>query len=268
MFSLLFYMCTGYMIGFLTRSWGVPAIVYLLYHFVWYWPVFVKSSITPIGDQDYIVFYTLAYMMHSLLGWVLAIVLDMPNVFFGPRKCKQITCEKHRTCKMPGMPNSRKYMMYRLGMAIIIVLLVAATMLPFELIPISLSWLGVILTFIAMICVHAIFWMAFTSALPPHPFKEGQAVYLHGANSCHHCSSADMTLDVVIYMAIYYLFVIPIFCIVFIVVPTFWQFWTSLILFGPYLAFYIIARYSWLRPRGKNANTGYESECDDTCKRP
>lgn len=265
MLSLLFYMCWGFITGFLTRSPAIPAVVYILYHFCFWRPILGTGFLSEI---EFDVFYSLAFMMHAILGWVLALILAVPTSFVGTKHCPIPCTREPAVCKPKS---SRRWIVayiYRFAMSIITIFLMAAATLPFELIPLWLSWLSIILTVLAILIVHIFFLLMFWTRIPPKKIMDFKAVYIHGNNSCHECPPHDMAPDVVIYLAIYYIPMILAFCLTFILAPWWWQFWTAFIIFGFYMIFYIIARFAWLHPRGPG-NRGYkgtERECNTRCQ--
>ena len=275
MFTLYFYMALAFILGLTTRSVGVPMIVYALYHCCFYYPLFGTGF---VSTEEYLVWYTLAFFLHAILGWELACCLGVPNVFRG--RVKNCKCVPHKPEVYPfgQKPDAKSWIIpfvYRFFMALLVIILMVCSTLAFELISLDLAWVGIIVSLLCIVVVHVIFWLAFTAALPPMWLKQSQAVYLHG--QCEpHCmmqyhkmgekgkigmkdiNKFDMTIDVTLYMAFYFVGMSLAFCIVFAMVPTFWQFWTSLIIFGVYAVFYLVAHLAWMTNR-KNV-TGVKKE--------
>lgn len=206
-----------------------------------------------LSSLDFHCFYALAFFLHAVLGWMLAVVLKVPSLFSGKSGCckrKQLL-EKDGTCPMPDEQTAtvmyRRAWAYRFAMGIVIAAIFVATALAFELIPLYLSPLGIIVSFVGLIIAHTLFYLAFSIIPIKSSLKRWQAVYIFRYMSGSEEKVGDMTGDVVVYLAMYFVPMTWAFCATFVWAPWWWQFWTALIIFGFYLILFLIAAVSWLR---------------------
>jgi hypothetical protein len=244
MLSLYFYMVAAFILGFTTRSPGKPAIVYILYHEVFYWPIFGTGFVSAL---DFHVFYALAFLMHAVAGWMLAMVLNVPSLFSGNDGC----CNEQKTDKCPKekkIPMGYLAWIYRLCLGIVVVGLFIVSTLGFELIPLSLMPLGMIVSLVCLLIAHTVFWLAFSNygKKGKQGIKNRQAIYVTLFYRAGKWIRSDMTPDVVLYFAIYYIPMTLVFCLVFTWASWWWQFWTAFIIFGFYFIFYLLAGLTWM----------------------
>lgn len=236
-------MLPGFLMGILSATWGIPMIVFCFFH-----PVFMRSvfGIGMLTEIEFDTYYTLTMLMHALIGYLFARALKLPSVF---TMCYvKLGCPTKDEILTPAM--TWKIFGYRFGMGVLLIMLMTVATLPFELIEVNLIWLGIVLTLILVLIIHVLFFFIygfrFTKAGGKRtPFKVMTAPYYHHDPSVTPGQHMDMTIDVMIYMAIYYIPTAVVFMCV-VAYTTFWQFWVSLILFGFYLIFIAIAGLAWL----------------------
>jgi hypothetical protein len=250
MYTLMLYMFGGYILGFLSRSLGIPAIAYLIYHAIFY-----RAVVGPgfLSEIEFDVYYAIAYLLHAQLGRMMAWALDADHVFRLPNIYTLRDGSEH---------NGRfvtKVLLYRFGMGIMLACVIAACALPFEYIPFSLSILGCFITFICLVLAHLVFYFVWAFGAPMtmnKSFKRAVCPYRIGAfKQDDRTGQTDITLDATLYIAIYYIITTFAFGCTYLFMPSFWQFWTSLAIFGFFFIFIIVARVSWLR-----ANLSYSKK--------
>ena len=237
MLTLLPYICSAVYLGFVTRSVALPVLAYMLYHFCFYLPVFGTGLVSELEFGTY---YTLAFAMHALVGYVLAWGLNVPPLLMGPKfhgSCT-VACPEHQKIIKHHRAESILPYLYRGAMSMIVFMLIIGATLFFEFLPISLWWLWFIIALVVVGAAFVVFFFAFTRRGPPMWLKYRQAVYIHKNNKqCVYCWD-DMTAEVVIWLVMFYIVSIPLFCVLFAVVPSFWQFYIACITFGVFFLAY------------------------------
>ena len=262
MYTLLPYMYAATYLGFVTRSAGWATLIYVMFHFCFWIPVFGVGMVSYLEATT---FYSLAFIIHAIVGQTLAWALNAAPLVIG-LPIPMTPCEKHDKMifnplgvKNEQVRGSKAFgfavYLYRFALGTIVLLLLCGSAMAFEYIPPFLSWLAIMVTMVGVVFAHLVFWAAFTKHIAPHAFKELQSPYRvkDSPNMCEMCGS-DMTHDIVFYLALYYITTTLVFCIVYILVPFWWQFYTSVILFGAFELFYLLGAVWWMRggiiPRG------------------
>lgn len=283
--TLYFYLVAAFIIGQQARSAGVAAIAFIFYHCEFYRALFGTGWVSEI---EYDVYYSLAYVLFAILGWMVSWMLNVESVFNSPQledimrprvgkkavsdacagkePCDQSPCiEGSEGAEKVGSGMLLKATLYRWVMGILVCCMFIATTLPFELFPTDLIWLGWVLSFILLLVAHVIFYFIWAFRFPPalgrKPWKQVAAPYRAGVGTVLRDTDADLTLDVTLYMMIFFVVTSVVFCVVFITTSTvWWQFYTALIIFGVFFIIFFLGRFTWLhipakKYRGKN-NTG------------
>jgi hypothetical protein len=262
--SLYFYLVTGFAASFLTRSPAKAMAIFLIFQFAFLMPIFGTGFLTIM---EFCTYYTLAYFCVSIIGWMLALVMNVPSVFMNRRSDIDEGCcmvEKCVTGESRMAATRRKLiatgekgrrmkigaLIYRIVFGSLFIMLFAAATLPYELIPAPLQWLGMLISILCLALIHVIFYFVFRfvprggrGVQRMMPLKSVQAVYL--SHFREHW--VDMTVDVVLYLAIFYVPASLAFCCTSIWAPWWWQFWTYLIICAAYFVFFLIAGLVWLK---------------------
>ena len=134
-------------------------------------------------------------------------------------------------------------------MTIVTVSAFIATTLLYELLPSSLYWLGFTMVPVLLIFASVLFYFVFAFKSPTSMnfgWKRWSAPY-RGAKAEDKVDKedCDMTIDVLIQMLLILVPIWLVFGLVTYLVPSFWQFYTIVILFGAGVVYFTIARWVW-----------------------
>lgn len=253
-------MTTMFAAAFLTRSPAKAMAIYLIFQFAFLMPLFGTGFLTIL---EFCTYYTIAVFVATIDGWLLALVMNVPSVFMNRRIdfgdcgcCIDDKCQKPIKAKISRTENGARGMkwgafIYRVAFGSLIIMLFAVATLSYELIPAPVQWVGMLISILCLVVIHVIFYFVFRYTPPGKPavermrvFKSLQAVYLTKMLDGKY---ADMTLDVVLYLAIFYVPMTLAFCCTSMWAPWWWQFWTCLIIFAFYFVLFIIAGLTWLK---------------------
>jgi hypothetical protein len=201
------------------------------------------------SPTEFDIFFPLTFVLHGMLGSMLAWMLNVRSVF-------QVYPIEVLT--NPGETGAckRRYwgaLFYRYAMGVLVCCGFTACALPYDFINPSsvLIWLGFSMAGVALIVVHIVFYFIWAFEKPVALDKVWRRVmcpYRSGRRGLEVVTKddADLTGDVVVYMAIYFIGSWVFYCLMTILVPAFWAFWDVLILFGVYVLLFILARFTWL----------------------
>jgi hypothetical protein len=259
MFTLFPYLCTGFFLGFTTRSVGLSTLIFCCAHFLILRPLLGTGLVTEI---EYDVFYTMAYIMHAIVGFTLAWGLNVPPLVMGTRRQNR-PCTAHTSTANRALANAIPLYLYRGVLGFVVFALIVGGTMAFEFIPLFLAWLGIIVAFVVIALAIVIFFFAFRKAGFPRQLKLRQAIYLMADQACFHCCT-DMTLDILLYMLIYYVVATAVFCAMFVALPWWWQFYTALILFVAFEILFIVGGFSWMRRAARRAAARKKAKRDVT----
>lgn len=245
----------AFIVGLMARSAGAASLAFVIFHFI-----IIRASIKGVfllsmSDFAFDVQYATTFVLYGLLGWMLAWALNVrpafavyPFEFFlqkGKPGEETTSCRK----KMLGA------LLYRLVMGALTCLMMTATSLPFEMFMMykpSLIWVGFCLTFIAFVIVLPIFYFMWAFKRPCSfsklAWKRAACPYRCGRNGLSYITAddGDMTMDVTLYMMIFYVVTWLAYCLVAILAPGFSSFIIMLIIFGAFFLFFGFARFTWL----------------------
>jgi hypothetical protein len=279
--SILFYAYAGYTIAVETRSIGVAAIAFLLFHPMFYHEII---GIGMMSESEFECYYALAYLMMATLGWLHAwsqALVPIPTFEVNeklskvPKKKKE---EETTTAKtaiqtvgqgkeeeeklLGGQTQEEKEknilraihsqnvgIIWRLVMTILTTSAFIATTLLFELLPSSLYWLGFTMVGVLLIFAGAIFYFAFAFKTPTSlniGWKRFSAPFRCAkVENKVDPADEDMTIDVLIQMMIFYVPTWLFFGLMTALVPSFWWFYTITIIFGVGVVYFTMARWIW-----------------------
>jgi len=264
--TLLPYITAALFLSFTTASVGLPMLIFVVFHFcIWRWSL----GTGMLDEVEYDVYYSLAFGMHAIAGYLLAWVLAVHPVPRGWRRSRLCSDEAAHAAHYPKVSlKDEKYFtkadskgvvkvhkswwfagcVYRTAIMLASFACIIGGIMAFEFLTGSLVWLGLFLA-ITLALVGLVIFFIGLSRLPAMPFKVLQGVYLYAKkpeNRCILCSE-DMTSTVTIYLGIQVIVTILVFGLVSILASTFWQFFIAIVIFGGEVLWCFFLRAAVLR---------------------